>query len=60
MLSAQGAGKFTEGVILSRAWKCCSAPMPPSLYLITQTEPEKAEDAYQLMQRHGVSELDAA
>ncbi|VFR55854.1 Type IV secretory pathway, VirB4 components [plant metagenome] len=35
--------------------------MPPSLYLaLAQTEPEEKAERYQLMQQHGVSELDAA
>lgn len=35
--------------------------VPPSLYLaLAMTEPEEKAERYQLMQQHGISELDAA
>lgn len=35
--------------------------VPPSLYLaLAKTEPEEKAERYQLMQQHGISELDAA
>ena len=35
--------------------------MPPSLFLaLAQTEPEEKAARYQLMQQHGINELDAA
>jgi hypothetical protein len=55
------AGKFTEGVILSKSMEVLFRAVPPSLYLaLAQTEPEEKAERYQLMQQHGVSELDAA
>ncbi|MFZ4823958.1 conjugative transfer ATPase [Pseudomonas putida] len=62
MLSARKeAGKFTEGVILSRSMELLFRAVPPSLYLaLAQTEPEEKAERYQLMQQHGISELDAA
>ena len=62
MLSARKeAGKFTEGVILSKSMEVLFRAVPPSLYLaLAQTEPEEKAERYQLMQQHGVSELDAA
>ena len=62
MLSARKeAGKFSEGVILSRSMELLFRAVPPSLYLaLAQTEPEEKAERYQLMQQHGISELDAA
>ncbi|HIE4272013.1 TPA: conjugative transfer ATPase [Pseudomonas aeruginosa] len=62
MLSARKeAGKFTEGVLLSRSMELLFRAVPPSLYLaLAQTEPEEKAERYQLMQHHGISELDAA
>ncbi|MCY1545832.1 conjugative transfer ATPase [compost metagenome] len=62
MLSARKeAGKFSEGVILSRSLELLFRAVPPSLYLaLAQTEPEEKAERYQLMQQHGISELDAA
>ena len=62
MLSARKeAGKFTEGVILSKSLEVLFRAVPPSLYLaLAQTEPEEKAERYQLMQQHGISELDAA
>ena len=62
MLSARKeAGKFTEGVILSKSMEVLFRAVPPSLYLaLAQTEPEEKAERYQLMQQHGISELDAA
>ncbi|WP_423817541.1 conjugative transfer ATPase [Saezia sanguinis] len=62
MLSARKeTGKFTEGVILSKSMEVLFRAVPPSLYLaMAMTEPEEKNERYQLMQKHGVSELDAA
>jgi len=62
MLSARKeAGKFTEGVILSKSMEVLFRAVPPSLYLaMAMTEPEEKNERYQLMQKYGVSELDAA
>ena len=62
MLSARKeAGKFTEGVVLSRSMELLFRVVPPSLYLaLAMTEPEEKNERYQLMQQYGVSELDAA
>ncbi|MBK0032601.1 conjugative transfer ATPase [Erwinia sp. S43] len=62
MLSARKeAGKFTEGVILSKSMELLFRAVPPSLYLaLAMTEPEEKAERYQLMQELGISELDAA
>jgi conjugative transfer ATPase len=55
------AGKYTEGVILSRSMEVLFRAVPPSLYLaMAMTEPEEKNERYRLMQTHGISELDAA
>ena len=62
MLSARKeAGKFSEGVILSKSMEVLFRAVPPSLYLaLAQTEPEEKAERFQLMQQHGISELEAA
>lgn len=62
MLSARKeAGKFTEGVILSKSMELLFRAVPPSLYLaLAMTEPEEKAERYELMQQFGISELDAA
>ncbi|MCL2344578.1 MAG: conjugative transfer ATPase [Desulfobulbus sp.] len=62
MLSARKeAGKFSEGVILSKSMEVLFRAVPPSLYLaLAQTEPEEKAERFQLMQQHGCSELEAA
>jgi len=62
MLSARKeAGKFSEGVILSKSMEVLFRAVPPSLYLaMAMTEPEEKAERYQLMQRYGIGELDAA
>jgi conjugative transfer ATPase len=62
LLSARKeAGKFTEGVILSKSMEVLFRAVPPSLYLaLAQTEPEEKAERYQLMQQFGISELEAA
>lgn len=62
MLSARKeAGKFSEGVILSKSMEVLFRAVPPSLYLaMAMTEPEEKAERFQLMQQHGISELDAA
>ena len=55
------AGKFTEGVILSKSMEVLFRAVPPSLYLaMAMTEPEEKHQRHQLMQAHGISELEAA
>jgi len=62
MLSARKeAGKFSEGVILSKSMEVLFRAVPPSLYLaLAQTEPEEKAERFQLMQQYGIGELDAA
>jgi hypothetical protein len=62
MLSARKeAGKFSEGVILSKSMEVLFRAVPPSLYLaLAQTEPEEKAERFQLMREMGLSELDAA
>ncbi|UQP97334.1 conjugative transfer ATPase [Xanthomonas arboricola pv. juglandis] len=62
MLSARKeAGKFSEGVILSKSMEVLFRAVPPSLYLaMAMTEPEEKAERFQLMQQYGISELDAA
>lgn len=62
MLSARKeSGKYTDGVILSKSMEVLFRAVPPSLYLaLAMTEPEEKNERYQLMQKHGISELDAA
>ena len=62
MLSARKeAGKFTEGVILSKSMEVLFRAVPPSLYLaLAQTEPEEKAERFQLMQQYGIGELEAA
>ncbi|MGE0278252.1 MAG: conjugative transfer ATPase [Nitrospiraceae bacterium] len=62
MLSARKeAGKFSEGVILSKSMEVLFRAVPPSLYLaMAMTEPEEKAERFQLMQQHNISELDAA
>ncbi|WP_439144563.1 hypothetical protein [Snodgrassella gandavensis] len=60
LFARKESGKYTEGVILSKSMEVLFRAVPPSLYLaLAMTEPEKNE-RYQLMQQHGISELDAA
>ncbi|VFR27487.1 Type IV secretory pathway, VirB4 components [plant metagenome] len=62
MLSARKeAGKFTEGVMLSKSLEVLFRAVPPSLYLaLAQTEPEEKAERFQLMQQFNISELEAA
>lgn len=62
MLSARKeAGKFSEGVILSKSMEVLFRAVPPSLYLaLAQTEPEEKAERHQLMRQHGIGELEAA
>ncbi len=62
MMSARKeAGKFSEGVILSKSMEVLFRAVPPSLYLaMAMTEPEEKAERFRLMQEHGISELDAA
>ena len=61
MLSARKeSGKFTEGVVLSKAMELLFRVVPPSLYLsLAMTEPEEKRERYEYMQ-HGLTELEAA
>ncbi len=55
------AGKFTEGVILSKSMEVLFRAVPPSLYLaMAMTEPEEKHQRHQLMQACGIDELEAA
>ena len=62
MLSARKeAGKYCEGVILSKSMEGLFRSVPPSLYLaMAMTEPEEKAARFALMQTHGISELEAA
>lgn len=62
MLSARKeAGKYCEGVILSKSMEALFRTVPPSLYLaMAMTDPEEKAARFKLMQEHGISELDAA
>ena len=62
MLSARKeAGKYSEGVILSKSMEVLFRAVPPSLYLaMAMTEPEEKNQRHELMQAHGISELEAA
>lgn len=62
MLSARKeAGKFSEGVVLSKSMEVLFRAVPPSLFLaMAMTEPEEKAERYQLMKQHGISELEAA
>ena len=62
MLSARKeAGKFSEGVILSKSMEVLFRAVPPSLYLaMAMTEPEEKHQRHELMQAQGIDELDAA
>jgi hypothetical protein len=62
MLSARKeAGKFTEGVVLSKSMELLFRAVPPSLYLaLAQTEPEEKAERHRRMRESGLSELDAA
>ena len=55
------AGKYCEGVILSKSMEVLFRSVPPSLYLaMAMTEPEEKAARFTLMKTHGISELDAA
>ncbi|SDB35769.1 conjugative transfer ATPase [Pseudomonas sp. NFACC13-1] len=62
MMSARKeAGKYCEGVVLSKSMEALFRAVPPSLYLaMAMTEPEEKAARFKLMQEHGISELDAA
>lgn len=62
MLSARKeAGKFSEGVILSKSMEVLFRAVPPSLHLaLAMTDLEEKNERYQLMKRHQLSELEAA
>lgn len=62
MLSARKeAGKFSEGVVLSKSMEVLFRAVPPSVYLaLAMTESEEKNERYRLMQQHGLTELDAA
>jgi conjugative transfer ATPase len=62
MLSARKeAGKFSEGVVLSKSMEVLFRAVPPSVYLaLAMTESEEKNERYRLMQSQGLTELDAA
>lgn len=62
MLSARKeAGKFSEGVVLSKSMEVLFRAVPPSIYLaLAMTESEEKNARFRLMQEHRLTELDAA
>ncbi|MDR6609056.1 conjugative transfer ATPase [Pseudomonas synxantha] len=61
MSASKEAGKYCEGVVLSKSMEALFRAVPPSLYLaMAMTEPEEKAARFNLMQEHGISELDAA
>lgn len=55
------AGKFSEGVILSKSTEVLFRAVPPSLTLaLAMTDLEEKSERYQLMQENGITELEAA
>ncbi|WP_239442197.1 conjugative transfer ATPase [Saezia sanguinis] len=62
MLSARKeAGKYTEGVVLSKSMEALFRVVTPSLYLaLAMTEPEEKNERYRLMQEFGIDEFNAA
>lgn len=62
MLSARKeAGKFSEGVILSKSMEVLFRAVPPSLHLaLAMTDLEEKNERYQLMKQHQLDELEAA
>jgi len=61
MSARKEAGKYCEGVVLSKSMEALFRAVPPSLYLaMAMTEPEEKAARFKLMQEHGISELDAA
>ncbi|WP_460110359.1 conjugative transfer ATPase [Pseudomonas sp. S3_H04] len=62
MMSARKeAGKYCEGVVLSKSMEALFRAVPPSLYLaMAMTEPEEKAARFKLMQQYGIGELDAA
>jgi conjugative transfer ATPase len=61
MLSARKeAGKFSEGVILSKSMEVLFRAVPPSLHLaLAMTELEEKNERYLLMKTHQLNELDS-
>ncbi|VVM53587.1 conjugative transfer ATPase [Pseudomonas fluorescens] len=62
MMSARKeAGKYCEGVVLSKSMEALFRAVPPSLYLaMAMTEPEEKAARFKLMQEYNICELDAA
>jgi conjugative transfer ATPase len=62
LLSARKqSGDYAEGVILSRSMEILVRIVSASLYLaLAMTETEEKNARFELMQQHGISELDAA
>ncbi|MCK3840065.1 conjugative transfer ATPase [Pseudomonas sp. NCIMB 10586] len=62
MLSARKeAGKFCEGVILSKSMEVLFRAVPPSLHLaLAMTEAEEKAARFGLMREYGITELEAA
>jgi hypothetical protein len=62
LLSARKqSGDYAEGVILSRTTEVLVRVVSASLYLaLAMTETEEKNERFELMQQHGISELDAA
>ncbi len=62
MMSARKeAGKYCEGVVLSKSMDALFRAVPPSLYLaMAMTEPEEKAARFKIRQEHKINELDAA
>jgi hypothetical protein len=57
--ASKKAGKYAEGVVLSKNLETLFRVVPPSLAL-AMTEPEEKAERWMLMQAHNCSELEAA
>lgn len=62
LLSARKeSGKFSEGVILAKTLEVLIRAVPPSLHLaLAGTELDEKNQRHELMNRHGINEIDAA
>lgn len=59
--TSKSPGKYSEGVVLAKKIEALFRVVPPSLYLaLGITEKHEKAERYRLMQKHGISELDAA
>lgn len=59
--ATKAKNKYTEGVVLSKNVEALFRVVPPSLYLaLAMTEKDEKAERMELMQKHEISELDAA